>query len=174
MSNHNDKNTLNSGEVSRDNPEPSKVFYSLHNPQKAKQTANPEKYPQGKFNDKPCKQCSKNFSPLAPSELYCSDFCKDVASASAYLKRNYGISYNEYMKMYNEQQGKCKICGGEGFLMRKTHKTKLVVDHCHNTGNVRGLLCHNCNRALGLLQDNVETLKNAQLYLEGAETIRKE
>jgi len=50
--------------------------------------------------------------------------------------------------------------------MRKHHKTKLVVDHCHSTGKIRGLLCHNCNRALGLMQDNVETLQNAIDYLK--------
>jgi predicted nucleic acid-binding Zn ribbon protein len=174
MSNHNDKNTLNSGEVSRDNPEPSLIYYSLKNPSKSEQTGDAIKYPQGYFKEKPCRNCGKKFTPNAPSELFCSDECKDVASASAYLKRNYNIDYRTYLSMLIEQNHKCKICGGEGFLMRKHHKTKLVVDHCHSTGKVRGLLCHNCNRALGLLQDNLETLKNAQLYLEGATTIRKE
>jgi hypothetical protein len=52
--------------------------------------------------------------------------------------------------------------------------TNFVVDHCHATGKVRGLLCHNCNRALGLMQDNIENIKRAADYLEGATTIRKE
>ena len=55
--------------------------------------------------------------------------------------------------------------------MAEHHKMKLVVDHCHATGTVRGLLCHNCNRALGLLHDNTEVLLNAIKYLEGATTI---
>lgn len=142
-----------------------KVHYSLARP-KSSQTASADKYPQGYFHEKPCKECGNLFTPTAPSELYCSDLCKDKGSASAYLIRNYGISYEEYMRMHSEQGGKCKLCGGEGFLMRKHHKTKLVVDHCHSTGKIRGLLCHNCNRALGLMQDNVETLQNAIDYLK--------
>lgn len=55
--------------------------------------------------------------------------------------------------------------------MLNHHKSKLVVDHCHDTGIVRGLLCHNCNRALGLFKDKIEVLKNAIKYLEGATTI---
>lgn len=55
--------------------------------------------------------------------------------------------------------------------MKPSHKLKLVVDHCHSSGEVRGLLCHNCNRALGLFKDSRENLLNAVEYLEGATTI---
>lgn len=50
--------------------------------------------------------------------------------------------------------------------MANHHKMKLVVDHCHVTGKVRGLLCHNCNRALGLLKDSVDNLSKAIDYLK--------
>jgi hypothetical protein len=56
---------------------------------------------------------------------------------------------------------------------KERHKLKLVVDHCHSSGEVRGLLCHNCNRALGLLKDSVDSLMRAARYLEGATTISK-
>lgn len=46
------------------------------------------------------------------------------------------------------------------------HKLKLVVDHCHSSGKVRGLLCHNCNRALGLFQDSMSSLTRAIEYLK--------
>jgi hypothetical protein len=88
-----------------------------------------------------------------------------------YLQRTYGISADQYDSMFEAQGGVCKLCSSEGFVMKESHKLKLVVDHCHKGGNVRGLLCHNCNRALGLLKDSTETLSKAIAYLEGATTI---
>jgi hypothetical protein len=124
-------------------------------------TAKPEKYPQGKFREKPCKKCGTVFQPQAPSHHYCSSACANEGRTDAYLMRQYGIDYNEYNRMLNEQDHKCGICGDEGFTMAKHHELKLVVDHDHETGRVRGLLCHNCNRALGLLKDNTESLTKA-------------
>ena len=59
--------------------------------------------------------------------------------------------------MLHRQNGVCAVCGVGG---------KLHVDHDHETGLVRGLLCGSCNRALGLLKDNVDSLKMAIDYLE--------
>lgn len=137
-------------------------------------TANPKNYPQGYFKDKPCKRCGTPFSPKAPSHLYCSQKCVDYSWNDNYLKNEYGLSKKEFDTMKEEQKGKCAICGGEGFLMRAHHWSKLVVDHDHSTGSVRGLLCHNCNRALGLFQDSPENLRRAAEYLERATTISKE
>jgi len=81
--------------------------------------------------------------------------------------RLYGIDKKTYEQMHENQEGKCKICQGDGFVMAECHTVKLVVDHCHTTGEVRGLLCHNCNRALGLFQDSEESLIRAQAYLKG-------
>ncbi len=55
--------------------------------------------------------------------------------------------------------------------MADHHEAKLMVDHDHTTGEVRGLLCHNCNRAIGLLREDPERLRRAIEYLEGATTI---
>lgn len=177
MSNHNDKNELNSGELSAssvgDNPEPSKTIYRLicGSKKKSEQTGRAEKYPQGFFNTKPCKKCNTIFTPNSPSELYCSDDCKDEAVTDRYLKRTYGLVWQDYARMYKAQNGLCAICIGEGFKMAEHHLVKLVVDHNHSTGEVRGLLCHNCNRAIGLLQENEQSLLNAIAYLKGATTI---
>jgi hypothetical protein len=103
--------------------------------------------------------------------LYCSDDCAAEGKTSAYLTRNYGITYADYKKMLVQQGHKCAICKGEGFKMKACHNLLLVVDHCHSTGKVRGLLCHNCNRGIGLLQDSVENLLSAKDYLEGSTTI---
>lgn len=134
-------------------------------------TANPEKYPQGYFNEKPCKECESMYKPKAPSHLYCSESCADKGNMRNYLRKNYKMTLEEYEFISARADGKCEICGGRGFLMREWHKSYLVIDHCHSTGDVRGLLCHNCNRALGLLQDSVENLKSAIRYLERATTI---
>ena len=134
-------------------------------------TATPEKYPQKQFKDKSCRRCSKVFKPLGPSHLYCTDECAAEAYADRLLKRNYGIDYSTVKSLYEQQARKCAICGGEGFKMAEHHKLKLVVDHCHATGKVRGLLCHNCNRGLGLFKDSITNLLRAIEYLEGATTI---
>lgn len=68
--------------------------------------------------------------------------------------------------MMDEQAWKCAICKDFGFKMRDNHISGLNLDHFHSTGKVRGLLCHNCNRGLGLFQDNPEYLRQAALYLE--------
>lgn len=140
-------------------------MYRMKNKSSKEFTATPSKYPQKKFNDKECKNCNTVFSPIAPSHHYCSDECAQEGLTSRYLKRTYGIVYQDYKNMLEEQKGVCKICKGEGFTMAKHHKLKLVVDHCHSTGKVRGLLCHNCNRALGLLQDDEKICKEAANYL---------
>jgi hypothetical protein len=175
MSNHNDKNRLNSGDTLtakvEGNPEPSDVIYLMRNKSKSEQTADPSKYPQGYFKDKPCKKCRAVFTPKSPAEHYCSDPCKDIATGDAYLLRTYGIDTDEYNRMLKQQGSLCALCHTEGWTMAKHHKLKLVVDHCHTTGKVRGLLCHNCNRALGLLQDNPSVMRRCADYIEGATTI---
>jgi len=120
----------------------------------------------GTFKAKPCRNCSAVFRPASPSQLYCSDSCAADGKTSAYLLRSYGITYGQYKDMLDSQDHKCKLCSGEGFVMKDCHAIKLVVDHCHKDGHVRGLLCHNCNRALGLMQDSVESLERAINYLK--------
>jgi hypothetical protein len=134
-------------------------------------TSSPCKYPQKYFKDKPCRLCVKHFTPCAPSHMYCSNECAKIGHMNSYLKRTYKITSSDYFKMLRDQSELCKICRQEGFTMADHHVLKLVVDHCHKTGKVRGLLCHNCNRALGLFKDSVDTLKAAITYIEGATTI---
>lgn len=134
-------------------------------------TATAEKYPQGRFKPKPCRSCKTEFQPVAPSHLFCTEECANDGFMDRYYRRAYGVTLAEVKKMYEDRNSRCDICGGGGFTMKDSHNMKLVVDHCHATGKVRGLLCHNCNRALGLLQDSKESLKRALEYLEGATTI---
>lgn len=134
------------------------------------------KYPNRYFNDKACRTCEDSFTPTAPSQLYCSKQCK---GKTAYYQRTYGITEQYVRSMYEDQDHRCYICFSEGFIIGKNgHSEMLAVDHCHDTGQVRKLLCHNCNRALGLMQDNPDLLRLAADYIEahreGATTIRKE
>jgi len=132
-------------------------------------TGTPQLFPQGRFNDKACRECTTNFKPIAPSHLYCSDVCAERGYSRRYLRKAYGISLEQYEKMFADPH--CRICGSEGFVISRNGKAKLAVDHNHLTGEVRGLLCHNCNRALGLFGDNPDIIRKAVEYLEGATTI---
>jgi hypothetical protein len=81
------------------------------------------------------------------------------------LKRAYGIGYAEYLKMLDAQNGCCAICGTSDTGNRKAFH----VDHCHETGKVRGLLCGNCNSGIGNLRDDVGLLRRAIDYLESTQ-----
>lgn len=83
------------------------------------------------------------------------------------LHRNYGMTIDDYETMLVAQDYVCAICDGENGI-HSTHGTqfRLSVDHDHKTGRVRGLLCNNCNRALGLLADNHELVRKALAYIE--------
>jgi hypothetical protein len=86
------------------------------------------------------------------------------------LKRCYGITLDEYNNLLNNQNGKCATCGTTKPGGRKSGRgggtNVFVVDHCHNTGAVRGLLCHSCNRAMGLLGDNTHIIEEMIKYLQ--------
>jgi len=73
------------------------------------------------------------------------------------IARRYNITIEQYNEMLTSQNGLCLLCDKE--------PKKIVVDHCHKTGKVRGLLCDECNRGIGLLKENVEVLQKAISYL---------
>lgn len=75
------------------------------------------------------------------------------------LKARYGIDRTEYFKIAEEQNNLCKICN---------RKRKLFVDHCHDTGKIRGLLCQKCNSALGFLDDDVSHVRSMLEYMENS------
>lgn len=77
------------------------------------------------------------------------------------LKRNYGITLQEHQQMFDDQNGLCAICGKSGDGRWK----KLCIDHDHTTGEVRQLLCRNCNMVLGQVGDSTQTLQSMIEYL---------
>lgn len=76
-----------------------------------------------------------------------------------YLKINYGITNDDYQTLLTSQNHQCAVCGD-------SPEYNLVVDHNHDTGEIRGLLCQPCNQALGLLKDSPEIIQSAQNYLK--------
>lgn len=81
------------------------------------------------------------------------------------LKQQYGLTIVAYNDLVEASNGLCAVCNKPPRGTRSA--TKLHVDHCHNTGRVRGLLCHACNVALGMARDNPDTLRRLAMYLEG-------
>lgn len=73
-------------------------------------------------------------------------------------KFRYGITEDQYQELLNSQKGRCAIC--------KEIMTSPWVDHDHQTNEIRGLLCRLCNTAVGMIGENVETLKSMIKYLE--------
>lgn len=82
------------------------------------------------------------------------------------LRLNYGISLDDYLAMFEAQRGLCKVCSRPETRTNRGVVMRLAVDHCHTTGKVRGLLCADCNRAIGLLADSPDRLRAAAMYLE--------
>jgi len=128
-------------------------------------TATPSKYPQGHFKVKSCGWCQEPFPPTGPCHKYCSEACFKKVYADKYYKRRYGVGLGWVEEALTKQGHVCAICKEVGFKMKDSHYTGLNLDHCHKTGKARGLLCHNCNRGLGLFQDNPEVLERAAKYV---------
>lgn len=80
-----------------------------------------------------------------------------------HLLRKYGIELEDYDRLLEQQAGVCAICGSPP-LPGRPYKA-LAVDHCHETGSIRGLLCDLCNRGLGMFKDSPDLLESALAYL---------
>lgn len=102
-----------------------------------------------------CKECTR----LSHHRRYRTN--TDYYRQNHKLSR-YGLSVEDYKRIFEDQGGQCAICGNTLILHHKhTH-----VDHCHATDKVRGILCHGCNTGIGSLHDNVDLLRKAITYLE--------
>ena len=121
-----------------------------------------------------CKKCGKETEHYSVSGtcIVCQKAYKRsqkglTASKYENIKRRYGITKDEWHWMLKEQYGKCKICNREMEIELGTGNNSIGchVDHCHETGTVRGLLCNSCNKGLGLFKDDVSALQSAIIYL---------
>ena len=128
-----------------------------------------------------CQNCGDQFSELnvkirVGRGKFCCNECykeyriknkKDEKELNrlAQKKHKYGLNKEDYYSLFKEQDNKCAIC------KISFDKTKAFVDHDHNTGKVRGLLCTKCNTLLGMANDDIKILQNALKYLK--QNIRK-
>ncbi len=86
----------------------------------------------------------------------------------------FGISLGEYQAIHDAQDGKCAICGDEESVTRNGKARWLSVDHDHNDGHIRQLLCGRCNAGLGNFLDDPARLRAAADYLERHAAIARE
>ena len=102
----------------------------------------------------------RGFEPaLGPYE---HDYRSPEYKTDSMLRKNYGITLAQYDQMLLTQRNGCLICGKSP----EENGRRLAVDHDHASGMVRGLLCSNCNSALGKFQDDPVLLRAAAEYLE--------
>lgn len=120
-----------------------------------------------------CRMCGqdKDSSAFDPGRRQCKE-CRNLRKrpnrqgrkGRAYrFQYNYGITIEQYDQMIIDQNGVCKMCKRPG---SGRWNNKLVVDHCHVTGKIRGLLCDKCNKGLGQFEDKIEVLEAAVQYLK--------
>lgn len=108
--------------------------------------------------------------------VYCRD-CRNKKARDTYFgnasmrRHGYWLTASDYYSLLTEQLSGCSVCRYNPYQDDEPGRTtwRLNVDHDHSTGEVRGLLCRNCNRALGLLQDNPEIVSALLDYLVRSE-----
>jgi hypothetical protein len=137
---------------------------------------------------KACGVCGGQVTSANPKTMYCGDRCKQKAyhrrwpervrarsarfraeqpdyARTKWLER-YDLTVTQYETMLTQQQGVCAICRHEETARHRSGTVRsLAVDHDHETGEVRGLLCRECNRGLGAFDDNAALLESAARYL---------
>lgn len=106
-----------------------------------------------------CKECSSDYHKNYSKDN--RDHLKKLSKINK-LKRHYNLSIEEFNKMKEKQKNCCAICE------TSFDNTKVHVDHCHDSGKVRGLLCNMCNTGIGFLKDSYEIVRSAAKYLENA------
>lgn len=79
--------------------------------------------------------------------------------------RNHGVEVKTYNEMMEAQQGKCALCGKAETRKMRGRVMRLCIDHNHETGKIRALLCHDCNSGLGKFYDSPDLLTMAAIYL---------
>lgn len=129
----------------------------------------------------PCPSCAERARHVDNNgnvKTYC-DQCGDAKQRANWRKNRskhygkqieklYGIKYEEYLSLLSDQEGICPLC-----LKAIEDGKNSVVDHCHDTGAVRGVLHRKCNVAIGMLEDDPSSLRRAAEYIENGGVARR-
>jgi len=100
---------------------------------------------------------------------YAGGWCSRHYQRDAKMKRDHGVGIARYLEIWAQQDGRCALCGkAESGVLdhRRGTEQDMPLDHDHRTGRIRAILCHNCNRGIGLLCDDPALLRQAAAYVE--------
>lgn len=123
-----------------------------------------------KFHKKPrtwCMACTR-LDNLSRYHNQCSKKreAHRLSARKSALKTQYGITYEAFLTMFETQSGGCAICAHPIYPTHEDRYQTGCVDHCHETGKVRGILCWDCNVGLGKFHDDTSKMLSAVKYLE--------
>lgn len=135
--------------------------------------------PRSKRRTRTCQWCDKSYELGIESNLhkYCSTDCRQQWHYDRWksnggrrcpkklreyqLQHNYGLSLDDFNRLLESQNNRCAICLKDSPGGKNWH-----VDHCHQTGEVRGVLCQKCNQAIGMFYEDLEILDRAKEYIK--------
>ena len=130
-----------------------------------------------------CDVCGEEFLAKLKNAMYCSRVCANKARyikyPAKYRKKTldiYGLTEENYLELLESQEFVCKICGKDETIVSPTtgYPYSLSVDHNHETGEVRGLLCRHCNLVLGQVEKRPHIVAKCLEYLSETNSSREE
>jgi len=115
----------------------------------------------GEMHEQTSREIQSNQAPMSCTN-YRPHNWSGYERQDAIIRRQYGISMQEFNELLEHQGGGCAICAKPISKLRR----RMNIDHCHDTNQVRGILCSGCNTGLGHLGDNIDGLLRAVAYLK--------
>lgn len=95
-----------------------------------------------------CKHCRQSYTIINTAQVYCRQCCPSENKKAYQRLKLYNLSHHEFEFLLQSQKNLCVICDS---VLKDKGATGLNIDHCHDTGKVRGILCHRCNIIVGFL-----------------------
>ena len=149
----------------------SKRKWNKNNTDKLKQLKNEYKKNNKEKINEYGRKYSKQYSKENPDkvkmsrEIYKNSEKGKINQRKGQLKRRFGITLEQYDQIFESQGGVCAICSKPETNRLYGTVKRLSVDHCHKSQRIRGLLCQDCNHAIGFAKDSIEILASAIKYL---------